>query len=140
MKVYEKHRCNVVAIEEVPRNATQQYGIVAGDPMDDGVLRVTDMVEKPLPADAPSNLAIIGRYVLTPEVFAAIEATPPGKNGEVQITDALRKLAEKGDVIAYRFAGTRFDCGSVEGFVAATNHCFQQRFQRAERSTRAIKR
>jgi UTP--glucose-1-phosphate uridylyltransferase len=82
------------------------------------------MVEKPAPQDAPSNLAVIGRYILTPDIFDILRNTPPGRNGEIQLTDALQAQAQKGNVIAYRFAGQRFDCGSVEGFVAATNYFF----------------
>ena len=83
--------------------------------------RVNNMVEKPNPKDASTNLAIIGRYILTPEIFDVLENTVPDKNGEIQITDALMTLAKQGKVIAYKFEGTRFDCGSVKGFVVATN-------------------
>jgi UTP--glucose-1-phosphate uridylyltransferase len=83
------------------------------------------MVEKPSQEDAPSNLAIIGRYILTPDIFDKIEKTEPGKNGEVQITDALMKQAQEGCVMAYKFRGKRFDCGSIEGFVEATNYVFE---------------
>ena len=123
--LYEQHQCSIVAIEEVPRDQTSSYGVIAGTPIDDRLLRVTDMVEKPKPEDAPSNLAIIGRYILTPDIFDIIEKTPPGRNGEIQITDALLRQAKEGRVLAYRFKGRRFDCGSVEGFVEATNHCFE---------------
>ena len=84
------------------------------------------MVEKPPQGTAPSNLAIIGRYLLTPDIFDLIEETPPGKNGEVQITDALLTQAKKGCVIAYKFSGQRFDCGSIGGFVDATNYCYDK--------------
>jgi UTP--glucose-1-phosphate uridylyltransferase len=84
------------------------------------------MVEKPSPADAPTNLAIIGRYILTPEIFNVLESTSPDKNGEIQITDALMTLAKEGKVIAYKFQGTRYDCGSVKGFVVATNYFAEQ--------------
>jgi UTP--glucose-1-phosphate uridylyltransferase len=83
------------------------------------------MVEKPSVEDAPSNLAIIGRYILTPDIFEILETTSPGKNGEIQITDALLEQAKNGCVMAYKFKGRRFDCGSVEGFVAATNYVFE---------------
>jgi len=85
------------------------------------------MVEKPSPEDAPTNLAIIGRYILTPEIFDVLEHTKPDENGEIQITDAFMTLAKQGKVIAYKFQGTRYDCGSVKGFVVTTNH-----FARAE--------
>jgi UTP--glucose-1-phosphate uridylyltransferase len=122
--LYERHQCSIVAIEEVPYDQTSSYGVIAGTPIDERLLRVTDMVEKPKPEDAPSNLAIIGRYILTPDIFNIIETTPPGRNGEIQITDALLRQAKEGRVLAYRFKGRRFDCGSVEGYVEATNHCF----------------
>ena len=93
--------------------------------MSDRLFRVTDMVEKPSPEDAPSNLGIIGRYILTPDIFEILENTEPGKNGELQITDALLQQASNGCVIAYRFKGKRFDCGSVSGFVDATNYCYE---------------
>ncbi|MBU4024364.1 UTP--glucose-1-phosphate uridylyltransferase, partial [bacterium] len=97
---------------------------VAGEVIEDGVLRVTDMVEKPEPEDAPSNLAIIGRYILTPDIFDIIKEIKPGKGGEIQITDALLEQAKQGRVIAYKFKGKRFDCGSVDGFVEATNYFY----------------
>jgi UTP--glucose-1-phosphate uridylyltransferase len=88
---------------------------------------VEDMVEKPDPSEAPSNLAIIGRYILIPEIFEIIRQTKPGKGGEIQITDALLTLAKQGKVLAYRFRGRRFDCGSVDGFVEATNFFYRNR-------------
>ena len=120
----EKYRCSVVAIMEVPEDQVYKYGVIAGKEMEDNVYRITDMVEKPEPDEAPSNLAIIGRYILTPDIFEAIKQTKPGKNGEIQITDALMHLANKGMVLAYKFDGKRFDCGSVEGYVEATNHLY----------------
>jgi UTP--glucose-1-phosphate uridylyltransferase len=125
VKIYNQFRCSVVAIQEVPEDQVHKYGVIAGDDMGNGLYRVTDMVEKPAKEDAPSNLAIIGRYILTPDIFAKIEETEPGKNGEVQITDALMKQAQEGCVMAYKFRGKRFDCGSIEGFVEATNHVFE---------------
>jgi UTP--glucose-1-phosphate uridylyltransferase len=123
--LYKQFRCSIVAIEEVPAAETRKYGIIAGEPMSDRLFRVTDMVEKPSPEDAPSNLGIIGRYILTPDIFEILENTEPGKNGELQITDALLQQARDGCVIAYRFKGRRFDCGSVSGFVEATNYCYE---------------
>lgn len=128
--LYERQQCSIVAIEEVPRDQTSSYGVIAGTVIDERLLRVTNMVEKPKPEDAPSNLAIIGRYILTPDIFDIIEETPPGRNGEIQITDALLRQAKEGRVLAYRFKGRRFDCGSVEGYVEATNHCFETFYQR----------
>jgi len=128
IKIYDKYQCSVVAIEEVDKNETQKYGIIAGNLVDgsDNIYRVTDMVEKPQPKDAPTNLAIIGRYILTPDIFTILRNTPAGIGGEIQITDALMAQAKEGRVIAYKFKGKRFDCGSVEGFVEATNHFAQK--------------
>jgi len=122
--VFNKYQCSVVAIEEVPMNQTNKYGVIAGNLVDgtDDTYRVTDMVEKPSSKDAPTNMAIIGRYILTPDIFDILSKTKPGKNGEIQITDALLVQAKKGKVIAYKFKGKRFDCGSVEGYVEAINH------------------
>ncbi len=124
LAVYEKYRCSVVAVEEVPAREVDKYGVVAGEFVEEGLMRVSDMVEKPPLDQAPSNLAIIGRYVLTPDIFDILRQTPPGKGGEVQITDALLSQAQQGKVIACRFVGRRFDCGSVDGFVAATNYFY----------------
>lgn len=122
--LYEKYQCSIVAIEEVPIDATESYGVIAGEEIAEGVYRVSTMVEKPKPEDAPSNLAIIGRYILTPDIFDKIENTPPGRNGEVQITDAIAQQAAEGNVIGYKFQGQRFDCGSIAGFVEATNYVY----------------
>ena len=124
--IYRQYRCSIVAIEEVPRDQTSRYGIVAGEPLGDGLMRVSHMVEKPEPEDAPSNLAIIGRYILTPDIFTILESTPPDGKGEVQITDALLTQARSGCVIACRFEGTRFDCGSVDGFVEAIRFFYEK--------------
>ncbi|ASP39476.1 UTP--glucose-1-phosphate uridylyltransferase [Bacterioplanes sanyensis] len=129
VKLYKQFRCSIVAIQEVPEDEVHKYGVIAGEPMKDGLYRVTDMVEKPSKEDAPSNLAIIGRYILTPDIFEKIEATEPGKNGEVQITDALLKQANEGCVLAYKFRGKRFDCGSIDGFVEATNYVYEHVFK-----------
>lgn len=126
VRVYEKYRCSIVAVEEVPTEEVDKYGIVKGKLLDDGNIRIKRMVEKPAPQDAPSNLAVIGRYILTPDIFEIIRNTPPGKNGEVQLTDALQTQAASGKVIAYSFQGRRFDCGSIKGFVEATNFFFDR--------------
>ena len=123
--LYKQFRCTIVAIEEVPEDQIEKFGVIAGDAIRDDLYRVTDMVEKPKKEDAPSNLAIIGRYILTPDIFDILRNTPPGKNGEVQITDALLTQAKKGCVMAYKFKGRRYDCGSIEGFLDATNYCFE---------------
>ncbi len=126
VKLYEEHQCSIVAIEEVPQDDTCKYGVIQGDEESEGVYRLSNTVEKPVPEDAPSNLAIIGRYILTPDIFEIIENTPPGKNGEVQITDALTAQAKEGRVIGYKFQGQRFDCGSVGGYIDATNYTYQK--------------
>lgn len=125
VKLYKQFRCSIVAIQEVPNDQTEKYGIISGEALKDGLYRVDDMVEKPKPEDAPSNMAIIGRYILTPDIFDILRETPPGKGGEVQLTDALLTQAKNGCVMAYRFEGRRFDCGSVDGFVEATNYVYQ---------------
>ena len=129
IEVYERYQCSIVAIEEVPMEQTDRYGVIAGDLVDnsDDIFRVTDMVEKPDPKDAPTNMAIIGRYILTPDIFDILRETKPGKAGEIQITDALLEQAKQGKVIAYKFKGKRFDCGSVDGFVEATNYFYHKR-------------
>jgi len=126
-KLHEENPdCCIVAIEEVPKEDTNKYGVIAGEKIEDKLFRVNDMVEKPEPKDAPSNLAIIGRYILTSEIFEVIKKTKPGKGGEIQITDALLTLAKQGKVLAYQFNGKRFDCGSVDGFVEATNYFYKK--------------
>ena len=125
-KVYEKYRCSVVAIEEVPQDETYKYGVIEASQLEDNVFVINDMVEKPAPEDAPSNLAIIGRYILTPDIFDIIRETPPGKGGELQITDALKIQAERNMVLALKFKGQRFDCGSIDGFVEATNFFYDK--------------
>ncbi|RON20744.1 UTP--glucose-1-phosphate uridylyltransferase [Pseudomonas brassicacearum] len=126
IKLYKKFRCSIVAIQEVPRDQTHKYGVIAGELISEGIYRVNSMVEKPSPEDAPSNLAIIGRYILTPDIFDLIADTQPGKGGEIQITDALMKQAQNGCVLAYKFEGLRFDCGGAEGYIDATNFCYEQ--------------
>jgi len=122
--LFEQFRCSIVAVQEVPMDEIHKYGVISGECIQEGLYRVESMVEKPTAGNAPSNLAIIGRYILTPDIFDIIRTTKPGANGEVQITDALQIQAQKGGVIAYKFEGQRFDCGSVPGFVEATNFVF----------------
>ncbi len=124
-KLYEQFRCSIVAVMEVPKEEAHKYGVIEGEALRDDLFRVTSMVEKPAPGEEPSNLAVIGRYILTPDIFSILRETPPGKNGEIQLTDALLQQAQHGCVMAYKFKGKRFDCGSVEGFVEATNYCFE---------------
>ncbi|MEJ2764612.1 UTP--glucose-1-phosphate uridylyltransferase GalU [Photobacterium sp. MCCC 1A19761] len=129
VELYQQFRCSIVAIEEVPDDEAHKYGIVTGQRIQQDLFRIDNMIEKPEPGTAPSNMAIIGRYILTPDIFNILEQTAPGKNGEIQITDALLTQAQNGCVLAYKFKGQRFDCGTVDGFVAATNYCYQHVYQ-----------
>ncbi len=129
-ELYNQFRCSIVAIQEVPMEEVHKYGVIAGESLKDGIYRVDDMVEKPDQKDAPSNLAIIGRYILTPDIFDILEETEPGANGEIQLTDALQTQARRGCVMAYKFKGRRFDCGSVPGFVEATNHVYEHYYNK----------
>jgi len=124
IEIYNQYQCSVIAVEEVPMNQTHKYGIITGNLIDnsDNTYRVTDMVEKPEEDSVPSNMAIIGRYILTPDIFNILKNIEPDKNGEIQITDALLVQAKQSKVIAYKFKGRRFDCGGIEGFIQATNY------------------
>ena len=123
-KRYPNH-C-IVGVEEVPMSETHKYGIIDGKEIEKDIIQVSNMIEKPTPKEAPSSLAIIGRYILLPEIFDILEDTKPGLGGEIQITDALLKLAKEGKVLGYKFQGKRFDCGSVNGFVEATNYFYDK--------------
>lgn len=126
VKIYEKYRCSVIAVMEVEADQVSNYGVIAGNAVEEDLIMINSMVEKPDPKDAPSNLAIIGRYILTPDIFGILENTKAGKNGEIQLTDALLSQATNNMVLAYKFKGKRFDCGSVEGFVEATNYFYEK--------------
>jgi len=119
----ESADAGVIAVEEVPPSDTDKYGIVDATKVDERSAKIRHMVEKPKPADAPSNLAVVGRYVLPGRIFQLLEQTTPGAGGEIQLTDAIDALLkEQGNVLAYRFEGTRFDCGNKAGLVRATMH------------------
>jgi UTP--glucose-1-phosphate uridylyltransferase len=120
MNVYKRYPATILAIQKVPKSQTRQYGVIDAKKIEDGVYLVKDLVEKPSPAEAPSNLAIIGRYILTPEIFGALERTKPGKGGEIQLTDGLRLLMQKQPIYAYEFNGVRHDAGDKLGFLKAT--------------------
>ena len=123
----DAQQAGVIAVEEVPPNETDKYGIVDATPVDERSALIRHMVEKPKPADAPSNLAVVGRYVLPGRIFQLLEQTTPGAGGEIQLTDAIEALLkEQGKVLAYRFEGTRFDCGNKAGLVRATMHMAMQ--------------
>jgi len=122
LAVYERHGDPVVAVKQVPREQLSRYGVIRGTPVDgsDSVFLVEDLVEKPAPEAAPSDLAIIGRYVLTPDIFPILGETPPDHRGEIQLTDALRKLRARRPLYAVRFSGKHFDTGEKLGFLKAT--------------------
>ena len=120
IEVYERFEGSpVVALQEVEGEAISRFGVVAGEEIEPGIFRITDMVEKPRPADAPSNLAIIGRYILTPDIFPFLREGRAGVGGEIQITDALRKLAKQRPFYGYKFVGKRHDAGDKLGFLMA---------------------
>jgi UTP--glucose-1-phosphate uridylyltransferase len=116
-RVYEEHQCSVLGVEEVPREHTRQYGIVQTDGGEPG--RVSAIVEKPRPEEAPSTLAVVGRYILSPRIFYHLEKVQAGAGGEIQLTDGIAALLQKDQVLAYRFKGTRYDCGSKLGYLQA---------------------
>ncbi len=124
VKIYKEYKCPIIAIEEVPIEKTQKYGVISGKILEENsdLYEVMDMVEKPNPEKAPSNMAIIGRYILTPDIFDILKTIKPDSNGEIQLTDALRVQARNKKVIAYKFKGARFDCGTVKGYLDASNY------------------
>jgi len=128
--LYKQFRCSIVAIEEVPMENISSYGVIDGEMINENIFRVKNMVEKPSQDKAPSNLAVIGRYILTPDIFDILRHTKPGANDEIQLTDAIMTQAQNGCVMAYKFKGRRFDCGSVEGFVEATNYCYENIYKK----------
>jgi UTP--glucose-1-phosphate uridylyltransferase len=117
---FEKHGTSVLGVETVPADQTGSYGIVAVEAGSGGVQRVTRIVEKPRPKDAPSNLAVVGRYILTPAIFAKLEKTQRGAGGEIQLTDGIASLLEDEQVHVLPFTGVRYDCGSKLGYLRAT--------------------
>ena len=120
VNVYNYHGCSVLGSERVPEDQTHKYGVVAADPAGDRLWHVNGIIEKPTPEDAPSNIAVVGRYILTPRIFEKLEKTPLGAGGEIQLTDAIAKLLEKERVLAYEFEGKRYDCGDKLGYLVAT--------------------
>ncbi len=118
--VYQRERASVLAVQEVPKAETKQYGIVSAQPWSDQLERVVGIVEKPAPEVAPSNLPVVGRYVLTPSIFSMLENIKPGAGGELQLTDGIEALLSHQPTFAYRFEGKRYDCGSKLGYLRAT--------------------
>lgn len=120
IEVYNRYKHSVIAVQPVAKEDTKAYGIIEPEQLEDRVYKVLSLVEKPEPRDAPSNLAIVGRYILTPEIFAMLDRTSPGKGGEIQLTDGLKLLLEKQPIYAYQFEGTRYDTGMPLGFLKAS--------------------
>ncbi len=118
--VYNKYHCPVLAVERVEKAQVSSYGVIKGHLVEEGIYQVEDLVEKPKPKEAPSNLAIIGRYILTPDIFPVLAKTPPGKSREVQLTDGLKTLLAKRKIYACQFKGKRYDTGDKLGFLKAT--------------------
>lgn len=120
MQFYNEHQAIVLALQKVPKTEIHRYGVIAGREIKKNFYEITDMVEKPKPSSAPSDIAIIGRYILTPDIFHFIEATSPGKGGEIQLTDALKAILKKGSIYGYLFEGKRYDAGDKVGYLKAT--------------------
>ena len=120
IEAFDEYRSSILGVQEVPMTEVDKYGIVDGVIVGDRVYKVNDLVEKPTVDAAPSNVAILGRYIITPQIFEIIENTKPGKGGEIQLTDALKELAKRENMYAYNFEGRRYDAGDKEGFLEAT--------------------
>lgn len=120
MEAYEEYQCSILGVQQVPYEDVSKYGIVSCKQVDERVYKVKDMVEKPDKDKAPSNIAILGRYIITPQIFDHLESIEPGKGGEIQLTDALRSLMSKEAMYAYNFEGKRYDVGNKLGFLQAT--------------------
>lgn len=120
ISVFNEYKTTVLGVQKVPESEVNKYGIIEGKWIEDRVYKVKDLVEKPGVDEAPSNIAILGRYIISPQIFSILENTPPGKNGEIQLTDALRKLVDQEAMYAYIFEGKRYDVGDKMGFLQAT--------------------
>jgi UTP--glucose-1-phosphate uridylyltransferase len=118
--VFDYYRCSVIGVQDVPRAETGSYGIVGAAPVADRLERIEAIVEKPQPEEAPSTLGVVGRYILKPRIFRHLEAVAPGSGGEIQLTDGIASLLREEQVLAYRYRGTRYDCGSKIGYLRAT--------------------
>ena len=120
MDVFRQHQCSILGVQDVPREQTRSYGIVDAIPLGPDIEQVNAIVEKPEPEDAPSTLAVVGRYILTPRIFYHLEKVQAGAGGEIQLTDGIAALMREEKMLAYRFKGTRYDCGSKLGYLQAT--------------------
>ena len=119
VEVFAKHQCSVLGVQEVPRSSTKQYGIVSTSNIEPKIDKIHGIVEKPKPEDAPSTLAVVGRYILTPRIFKHLHEVKPGAGGEIQLTDGIAALMQYESLLAYSFDGTRYDCGSKLGYLKA---------------------
>ncbi len=119
VEVFAEHQCSILGVQDVPREHTKQYGIVSSTNLDRDIERVQGIVEKPKPEVAPSTLAVVGRYILTPRIFHHLESIKPGAGGEIQLTDGIAELLKEEQLLAYRFHGIRYDCGSKLGYLQA---------------------
>lgn len=137
--VYERYKCSVLAVESVPRELIPNYGIITPKQIDDRLHQTMSVIEKPQPDQAPSNLGIVGRYILTPEIFDILESTPPGRGGEIQLTDAIQRLIQQEAVYALEFVGNRYDAGAKLGFLKATVEFALKRPDLAQEFTEYLK-
>ena len=119
ISIYKKTKATVVAIERLPQELVSSYGVIAPEPIEERLYKAKELVEKPSPEEAPSNLAVIGRYVLTKNIFPILEHLPPGRGGEIQLTDAINELSQTDPIYAYEFEGKRYDCGNKLGYLKA---------------------
>lgn len=119
MDCYDEYKTSIIGVQKFPQNDISKYGIINGKYIEDRVYKINDMIEKPSIKEAPSNIAILGRYIITPQIFSILDNTPPGKGGEIQLTDALKTLMSKQAMYAYNFEGKRYDVGSKFGFLQA---------------------
>jgi UTP--glucose-1-phosphate uridylyltransferase len=119
-QLYAKHGSSIIGVETISPQQSRSYGVVAGDPYAERMLKLHGIVEKPAPENAPSNFGVVGRYVLTPAIFRHLHTIQPGSGGELQLTDAIASLLKEEHVLAYSFEGTRYDCGSKQGYLQAT--------------------
>ena len=120
VEAYDYYRCSLLGVQNVPREQTKSYGIVATTPVNEQIEQVSGIVEKPKPEDAPSTLGVVGRYILTPRIFHHLDRVKPGAGGEIQLTDGISALLAEEQILAYRYDGVRYDCGSKAGYMEAT--------------------
>jgi UTP--glucose-1-phosphate uridylyltransferase len=118
--VFDHYHSSVIGVEEIPREDSRSYGVIDGKEWEENIIKLSGIVEKPSPETAPSNLGVVGRYILKPRIFQHLRALKPGAGGEIQLTDAIQSLLDDEQVLAYRYNGTRFDCGSKLGYLKAT--------------------